>query len=119
MQELYEKFKRVGKIGRVLAVEIKHFSEAICVQIASYYRLAVQRNKGDINAIIKAVEAIPYYLGVNDNNAEEYHRFCPFEEHRLCQYQSAKYNKRPSPKIQIIYLGRLKTSYWDSMMNSS
>ena len=67
-------------------VEIKHLSEAMCGQIASYYRLAVQRNKGDIDAIIKAVRAIPYHLGANDNNAEEYHRFCPCEQRSWCQY---------------------------------
>ena len=79
------------------SVEIKHLSEAMCGQIASYYRLAVQRNKGDIDSIIKAVRAIPYHLGANDNNAEEYHQFCPFEERSWCQYQSAKYGKKPPP----------------------
>ena len=72
------------------SVEIKHLSEAMCGQVASYYRLAVQRNKGDTDVIIKAVKAIPYHLGANDNNASEYHRFCPFEEDSWCQYQSAK-----------------------------
>ena len=79
------------------SVEIKHLSEAMCGQVASYYRLAVQRNKGDTDAIIKAVKAIPYHLGANDNNASEYHRFCPFEEDSWCQYQSVKYNKKPLP----------------------
>ena len=69
----------------------------MCVQIASYYRLAVQRNKGNTDAIIKAVKAIPYHLGANDENAEEYDRFCPFEEYSWYQYQSAKYVKKPPP----------------------
>ncbi|KAI6654474.1 hypothetical protein LOD99_870 [Oopsacas minuta] len=30
------------------SLEIKHLSDAMCGQIASYYRLAVQRNKGDV-----------------------------------------------------------------------
>ena len=79
------------------SIEIKHLSEAMCGQIASYYRLAIQRNRGDIDAIIKAVKAIPYHLGANNTNAEEYHRFCPFEQHSWCQYQSAKYNNKPLP----------------------
>ena len=79
------------------SVEIKHLSEAMCGQIASYYRLAIQRNKGDINAIIKAIKAIPYHLGANDTNAEEYHRFCPFGQNSWCQYQSAKYDKNLLP----------------------
>ena len=79
------------------SVEIKHLSEAMCGQVASYYRLAVQRNKGNTDAIIKAVMAIPYHLGANDDNAEEYHRFCPFEQESWCQYQSAKYVKKPPP----------------------
>ena len=79
------------------SVEIKHLSDAMCGQIASYYRIAVQRNKGDVDAIIKAIKAIPYHLGANDNNASEYHRFCPYEKHSWCQYQSAKFDKRPPP----------------------
>ena len=39
---------------------------------------------------------IPYHLGANDN-AEEYHRFCPFEKDSWCQYQSAKYDKKNPP----------------------
>ena len=79
------------------SVEIKHLSEAMCGQITSYYRLAVQRNKGDTGAIIKAVKAIPYHLGANDTNAVEYHRYCPFEQHSWCQYQSALFDKKPPP----------------------
>ena len=79
------------------SVEIKHLSEAMCGQVASYYRLAVQLNKGNTDAIIKAVMAIPYHLGANDDNAEEYHRFCPFEQDSWCQYQSAKYYRKPLP----------------------
>ena len=65
------------------SVEIKHLSEAMCGQIASYYRLAIQRNKGDIEAIIQAINAIPYHLGANDTNAEEYHQFYPFEKEEM------------------------------------
>ena len=77
------------------SVEIKHLSKAMCGQVTSYYRLAVQRNKGNTDAIIKAVMAIPYHFGANDDNAEEYHRFCPFEQESWCQYQYAKYAKKP------------------------
>ena len=79
------------------SVEIKYLSESICGQIASYYRLAVQRNRGDTDAIIQAVMAIPYHLGANDDNSKDYHRFCPFATDSWCQYQSAKYNKQPLP----------------------
>ena len=56
-----------------------------------------QRNKGDIVAIIKAVRAIPYHLGANDNNAEEYHQFCPCDQRSWCQYNAAKYDKKHQP----------------------
>ena len=79
------------------SVEIKHLSEAMCGQVASYYRLAVLRNKGNTDAIIQAVMAIPYHLGANKDNAEDHHRFCPFEQDSWCQYQSAKYDKKPPP----------------------
>ena len=78
------------------SVEIKHLSEAMYGQVASYYRLAVQRNKGNNDGSIKSVMAIPYHLGANDN-AEEYHRFCPFEKDSWCQYQSAKYDMKNPP----------------------
>ena len=45
----------------------------------------------------KAIKTIPYHLGANDNNASEYHRFCPYEKDSWCQYQSAKFDKRPPP----------------------
>ena len=37
--------------------EIKHLYVGMWAMIASYYRLAVQRNKGDVNAIMQAVNA--------------------------------------------------------------
>ena len=88
---------REGWKSSSASVEIKYLSEAMCGQITSYFRLAVQRNKGDIDAIIKAIKAIPYHLGANDDNSEEYHRFCPFEEDSWCMYQSAIYNNKPPP----------------------
>ena len=62
------------------SVEIKHLSEAMCGHVETYCRLAVQQNKGNTEAIIKAVMAIPYHLGANDDNAEEHLGFCPFEQ---------------------------------------
>ena len=79
------------------AVEIGHLSDAMCAQVASYYRVAVQRNRGDIQSIIQAVTAIPLHLGANDNNADENHRFCPFTKDSWCQYQAAKFANKPLP----------------------
>ena len=78
-------------------VKIKHLSVGMCAQIASYYHLAVKRNKGDVMAIIKAVNAIPLHLGANDENAEFNHQYCPCEKDSWCQYQSAKFDKRLLP----------------------
>ena len=52
-------------------VAIHHFSVAMCEQIASYYRLAVQRKKNDIPSIIGAINAIPLHLGANDDNVQQ------------------------------------------------
>ena len=49
--------------------EIKHLSLAMCGQIASYYRLAVQRNAGDTPAILNAIKSIVLHLSANDENA--------------------------------------------------
>ena len=44
-----------------------------------------------------AVKTIPYHLGANDTNADEYHRYCPNEHNSWCQYQNAKYDNQPLP----------------------
>ena len=71
----------------------------MCGQIASYYRLAVKRNIGDIDSIIQAVNAIPLHLGANDENAEHNHRFCPLSRESWCQFQAAKCNNVSSPHL--------------------
>ena len=69
----------------------------MCAQIASYYRLAVQRNAGDVPAILTAFQAIPLHLSANDKNAEEHHRHCPFTSDSWYRYQSAKFHDEPLP----------------------
>ena len=69
------------------AEEIRHLTLAMCAQVASYYRLAVQRNSGDIPAIVLAIKAIPLHLSATDENAEDNHRFCPSSSDTWCRYQ--------------------------------
>ena len=76
--------------------EIRHLSLAHCGQIASYFRLAVQRHSGDVPSILKAINAIPLHLSANDENEEEHHRLCPYTED-WCRYQCAKFNNQPLP----------------------
>ncbi|KAI6658201.1 hypothetical protein LOD99_15470 [Oopsacas minuta] len=74
----------------------------MCTQIASYYGLAVQRNKWKqfkCYARIKAVNAIPLHLGANDTNVEINQRNCPYFEDIWCQYQAVKFIKRPIHNI--------------------
>ena len=61
-------------------VEIHHLSVAMSAQNTFYNRLAMQRNTGDIPSIICAINAIPLYLGVNDDNAEINHRCFPYRQ---------------------------------------
>ena len=77
--------------------EIKHLSPALCGQIASYYRLAIQRNEKDVPKILQAIKAIPFHLAANDDNAEDYHRYCPFSSDSWYQYQIAKFNDEKLP----------------------
>ena len=79
------------------SVAIHHLSVAMCAQIASYYRLAVQRNKNDIPSIIRAINAIPLHLGANDDNAATNHRYCPYSKDSWCHYQAAIFNSRTPP----------------------
>ena len=76
---------------------IKHLSVSMCGQVASYFRLAVQRNSGDVPAILNAIKAIPFHLSANDLNAEHNHQFCPFTSDSWCRYQSAKFNNESLP----------------------
>ena len=77
--------------------EIKLLSISMCGMIASYYRLAVQRNIGNIDEIIQAINAIPLHLGANDENAKSNHRYCPKVQDSWCQYQAAIFDKRIAP----------------------
>ena len=77
--------------------EIRDLSLALCGQIASYYRLAVKRNAGDVPNILAAIKAIPLHLSATDQNAEESHQFCPFSSDSWCRYQQAIYNNEIPP----------------------
>ena len=71
------------------SVAIHHLSVAMCAKIASYNRLAVQRNKNDILSIIRVIHAIPLHLGANDKNAATNHRYCPHSQDSWSHYQAA------------------------------
>ena len=77
--------------------ELRTLSLAYCGQIASYYRLAVQRHPGDVPAIINAINAIPLHLSATDENAGLNHRLCPYSAESWCRYQAAKYTNLPLP----------------------
>ena len=48
-----------GNISGVPSREIHHLSDAMCGSIASYYRGAVIRYRGDVEKIVDAINAIP------------------------------------------------------------
>ena len=75
----------------------KHLSDSMAGQIASYYRMAVKRNAGNIDAIIESVNAIPLHLGATDINAAENHRNCPKHSDSWCRYQRAISLSEPIP----------------------
>ena len=75
--------------GNNPSTEIRHLTLAMCVQIASYYRLAVQRNAGDVAAIQEAIKAIPLHLSATDENADYNHQYCPCRSDSWCRYQQA------------------------------
>ena len=58
-------------------------------QIASYYRIAVKRDVGNIDALIESVNAIPLHLEATDSNAAENHRNCPKHSDSWCRFQNA------------------------------
>ncbi|WP_411023781.1 hypothetical protein, partial [Salmonella sp. s51228] len=85
-EKAFEK-ERIKIEGQLSSKEVTTLSNGMCAQIASYYRRAVQSNKGNIDAIIRAINAIPYHLGANNENAAEYHRFCPDNCKSWCAYK--------------------------------
>ena len=93
--------------------EIFHLSDAMCGSIASYYRCAVVRYRGDVARIVDAINAIPLHLGANNKNASESHRLCPYEENSWCRYQLAKWQNIPTPHhtTQKLYLSEQSVSY--------
>ena len=91
------------------AEEIWHLSLAFRKQIASYYRLAVQRNAGDVPSILAAIKAIPLQLSATDENAQLIHPFCPYTSDSWCRYQQAMFNSERTPSHPN-YLGPEATS---------
>ena len=102
--------------------EIKHLSPALCGQIAFYYRLAIQRSEGDVDRILQAINAIPLHLAANDDNAEEYHRFCPYSSVSWCKYQLAKFHKKDIPHhpnyLSLAALNQIQSVFDDFKYNS-
>ena len=88
------------------AEEIRHLGLAVCGQIASYYRLAVQRNAGNVASIIAAIKAIPLHLSATDENAEVNHQYCPYTADSWCSYQQPTFF---SPS-HLNYLGAESTT---------
>lgn len=78
--------------------EVRTLSDPLCAQIASFYRRAIQNNKGDITSMIEAIHAIPHHLGANEENAAIIHRYCPKDIDSWCPYQFAIYSGQTLPK---------------------
>ena len=81
----------------VTSLPVKHVSDSMTGQIASYYRMVVKRNPGNIDAIIESVNAIPLHLGATDVNAAENHRNYPKHSASWCRYQKAISLAEPIP----------------------
>ena len=72
-------------------------TESTAAQIASYFKLAVKRNAGDIRGIIRAINAIPMHLSATNDNAREMHELCPKDPDSWCRYQYAIIHRLPIP----------------------
>ena len=76
---------------------IRTVNDTVAGQVASYYRLTIHRNRGNIHEIIRAIDAIPLHLSANDGNAKDNHIFCPITSNTWCRYQEAIFNHRTPP----------------------
>ena len=77
--------------------EIKYMTRAISGRVSHLYRLALEFNEGNPTRAKAEIDAIPFHLGANDNNASENHRFCPCLKNTWCDYQKAIFYKSPVP----------------------
>ena len=85
-----------------------------CGQIAPYYRLAVQRNAGDVTSILEAIKAILLHLSETDENADVNHQYCPYCIDSRCRYQQAIVKCESPPLILTTLVQkrlRLSTDY--------
>ena len=83
---------------------IRTVNDIVAGQVASYYRLAIHHNRGNITEIIRAINAIPLHLSANNDNAKDKHKFCPYTSNTWCRYQEAIFNKRTPPPHHPNYL---------------
>ena len=63
---------------------IQKICAATAAQIASYFKLAVKKNAGDIRGIIRAINAIPMHLSASNDNAREKYDLCPKDTDTWC-----------------------------------
>ena len=73
--------------------EIKCMTRSIAGRISHLYRLALENNEGNPTSAKDEINAIPYHIGANDNNAAENHRLCLCVKNSWCDYQRALFDK--------------------------
>ena len=95
--KLRQDSRRRGQWAYGPSKAIQTISEATAAQIASYFKLAVKKNAGDIRGIIRAINAIPMHLSASNDNAREKHDLCPKDPDTWCRYQFAKIHNLPTP----------------------
>ena len=99
--------------------EVKHLSVGMCAMITSYYRLAVQKNKGDVDAIVQAVNAIPLHLGANYENAKENHRLTPIQKIRGADISLISFISASHGTIRTIFLNKQSILYSNYSINTN
>ena len=73
------------------------------------YRMAVQRNAGDVTSILEAIKEKPLHLSATDENTDLNHQYCPYTSNSWCRYQQAMFLSE-TPPSHPNYLGPVATS---------
>ena len=77
--------------------EIKYITRSISGRISHLYRLVLENNEGNPTGAKAEIDAIPFHVGANNNNASYNHRLCPYVKNSWCNYQRALFDKHPLP----------------------
>ena len=66
----------------------------------NYYGMAIRQNVDNVYAMKKSIIAILYHCSQNDNE-DDWHKFCPRSADSWCSYQSGKHTAKNAYEVNV------------------